>query len=123
MIRTIDITRDDRAPTVARHVLDDFGASLEPEVLEDARLLVTELVTNSVRHGQGERIRLILDRPEPQRLRCEVIDDGHGFLPIARATRSDEPGGWGLMLVEQLSETWGVREGSTHVWFELARQR
>jgi anti-sigma regulatory factor (Ser/Thr protein kinase) len=120
MIRTLDITRDDRAPTVARHALEGLASELDEQTLEDARLLVTELVTNSVRHGRGDHVRLILDRRAPDRLRCEVVDDGHGFLPIARPADSTQEGGWGLHLVERLSRDWGVREGSTHVWFELA---
>ncbi len=43
--------------------------------------------------------------------------------PVARIGASDEAGGWGLHLVETLAESWGVREGSTHVWFELAQRR
>jgi anti-sigma regulatory factor (Ser/Thr protein kinase) len=118
-MRTFDIARDDRAPVAARHALDELSDELSPTVLDDARLLVTELVTNSVRHGEGDVVRLILDVPQPDRVRCEVIDQGHGFLPIARAADSTDDGGWGLYLVEKLAETWGVREGSTHVWFEL----
>jgi anti-sigma regulatory factor (Ser/Thr protein kinase) len=121
MVRTLDIARDDRAPVVAREALDDLDPALPDELLEDARLLVNELVTNSVRHGDGDVVRLVLDRPQPDRLRCEVVDDGHGFLPIARAVGSKDEGGWGLYLVERLARSWGVREGSTHVWFELAR--
>ena len=106
----------------ARHALEELAPHLEPDTLEDARLLVSELVSNSVLHGRGETIRLILDRPAPDHLRCEVIDDGHGFLPLARPA-DQEIGGWGLHLVEKLADTWGVREGSTHVWFELAPRR
>jgi anti-sigma regulatory factor (Ser/Thr protein kinase) len=120
MVRTLDIARDDRAPVVARSALDDLDPALPEDLLEDARLLVTELVTNSVRHGHGDIVRLVLDRPEPDRLHCEVVDDGHGFLPLARPVGSKDEGGWGLYLVEKLARTWGVREGSTHVWFELA---
>jgi signal transduction histidine kinase len=120
MIGTLDIARDDRAPLVARRALDDLAPDLDPGTIEDARLLVTELVSNSVRHGQGDTVRVILDRRAPGRLRCEVVDDGSGFLPVARVRQDDEPGGWGLHLVENLSRDWGVREGSTHVWFELA---
>jgi signal transduction histidine kinase len=123
MVRTLDIVRDDRAPVVARLTLDDLDPALPEDLLEDARLLVTELVTNSVRHGRGESVRIVLDRPEPDRLRCEVIDDGHGFLPLARPVDSKDEGGWGLYLVEKLAGEWGVREGSTHVWFELAPAR
>src|SRR3954469_5833585 len=120
MIRTLDIARDDRAPLTARRALDDLAPDLNAGTLENARLLVTELVSNSVRHGQGDTVRVILDRRGADRLRCEVVDDGHGFLPIARVRQEDEIGGWGLHLVENLSRDWGVREGSTHVWFELA---
>lgn len=119
MIRTIDIARDEAAPQVARAALSDLEGTLTPKVLDDARLLVSELVSNSVRHGAGERIRVVLDVEEPARLRCEVIDQGDGFLPIARKPGDSREGGWGLHLVERLSDTWGVREGSTHVWFEL----
>src|SRR4051812_34735512 len=120
MIRTLDIARDDRAPLTARRALEDLVPELDPGTLEDARLLVTELVSNSVRHGRGDTVRVIVDRQAPDRLRCEVVDDGEGFLPIARARRDEDVGGWGLELVEKLARDWGVREGSTHVWFELA---
>lgn len=120
MIRTFDFSRDERAPTLARHALEDLAPELHEQTLEDARLLLTELVTNSVRHGDGDQVRVILDRRGPDRLRVEVVDDGHGFLPIARAAGRTEEGGWGLHLVERLARDWGVREGSTHVWFELA---
>ncbi len=120
MIRTLDIDRDDRAPLRARRALDDMVEGIDVAVLDDARLLVTELVSNSVRHGAGEAVRLIVDTPAGGRLRCEVIDEGSGFLPVARTGGTEEAGGWGLHLVETLSVAWGVREGSTHVWFELA---
>jgi anti-sigma regulatory factor (Ser/Thr protein kinase) len=123
MIRTLDIARDARAPLVARQALDDVASDFDRTTLQDARLLLTELVTNSVRHGEGEGVRVILDRPDDGTLRCEVVDDGHGFLPIARPRRGDEIGGWGLHLVEQVASSWGVREGSTHVWFEIEPRR
>jgi anti-sigma regulatory factor (Ser/Thr protein kinase) len=120
LIRTLDIARDDRAPMIARRALDDIRDDLGAEALEDARLLVTELVANSVRHGRGERVHLILEQPAPGRLRCEVVDDGTGFLPLARPVGTRDDGGWGLFLVERLADSWGVFEGSTHVWFELS---
>jgi signal transduction histidine kinase len=123
MISTLDIARDDRAPLTARRALDRMADGADPALVEDARLLVTELVSNAVRHGAGDVVRLVVDRPDDRRLRCEVIDEGSGFLPVARMGASDEAGGWGLHLVETLAESWGVREGSTHVWFELAQRR
>lgn len=121
MIRTLDIARDDRAPAAARQAFADLAPHLRPEAFDDARLLVSELVANSVRHGDGDVIRLVVDVVDEGRVRCEVIDQGSGFLPLARPVGSQEDGGWGLYLVESLSESWGVREGSTHVWFELVR--
>jgi anti-sigma regulatory factor (Ser/Thr protein kinase) len=121
MIRTLDIARDDRAPAAAREAFSELASQLEPKAFEDARLLVSELVANSVRHGEGDTVRVIVDVRDERRVRCEVVDQGSGFLPLARPVGSQEDGGWGLYLVESLSESWGVREGSTHVWFELAR--
>jgi signal transduction histidine kinase len=119
MLETLDIPRDERAPLTARRALDDLDLGLDPAALEDVRLLLTELVSNSVRHGAGETVRVILDRPTDATLRCEVVDDGHGFVPVARPRTTDQVGGWGLQLVESMATDWGVREGSTHVWFEL----
>jgi two-component sensor histidine kinase len=109
--------RDVHAPATARQAVRESCAGLDPERAEAACLLVSELVTNSVQHGAGESVTVLIDSGLPDTLRCEVIDDGHGFVPVARADRPT--GGWGLQFVEQLSSSWGVREGSTHVWFDL----
>ncbi len=88
-----------------------------------ATLLVSELVTNCVKHaalGPDDRISLRIRRNG--RLRVEVCDPGAGFEPSRRRERPvDEPGGWGLVLVQELAERWGMerdRDG-TCVWFEL----
>jgi anti-sigma regulatory factor (Ser/Thr protein kinase) len=119
MIRVQDIPRDPRAPAVARHMVDDLYGAVAPVVADQARLLLSEVVTNAVRHGDGEVVRVLLDADPGGALRCEVTDEGHGFVPVARAGPATEAGGWGLHLVETVSRNWGVREGSTHVWFEL----
>ena len=117
MLRRYELSRDERAPAAARRALEEMASSIDDGTLSDARLLLSELVSNSVLHGQGDKIVVQLDREAPGTLRCEVIDGGHGFVPKARSGR--EIGGWGLDLVEKLATSWGVREGSTHVWFEL----
>lgn len=122
MIRSVDIPLDPSAPRLARQTLTEAAASadVEPRVVEDATLLISELVTNSLRHGSGEQVRVIVEVAEHGAMRCEVVDDGHGFVPQARDAESLAPGGWGLGLVESMADAWGVREGSTHVWFELS---
>ncbi len=118
MSHRLELLRDERAPAAARRAIDQLGAACDAATLTDARLLVSELVTNSVQHGGGEKIVMHIDSDRPGLLRCEVIDDGCGFVPRGRGGRL--VGGWGLDLVEQIVGSWGVREGSTHVWFELA---
>jgi anti-sigma regulatory factor (Ser/Thr protein kinase) len=120
MLCVQDIPRDPRAPAVARRMVDELDGVIAPTAAEQARLLLSEVVTNAVRHGEGEQIRVMLDAADDGELRCEVTDEGHGFVPKARDKPATDVGGWGLHLVETLAERWGVREGSTHVWFELA---
>lgn len=118
MVETHHISRDPRAPGRAREAIEQLSPTLDPEVVPDAKLLVSEIVTNSVKYGCGD-LRLVLEVRDG-RLRCEVVDDGSGFTPTARARPATEAGGWGLYLVDELADRWGVHEGSTHVWFELA---
>jgi anti-sigma regulatory factor (Ser/Thr protein kinase) len=119
MIRAQDIPRDPNAPAVARRMVDDLAAVVDPACAVQARLLLSEVVTNAVRHGGGDRVRVLLEAVDGEDLRCEVVDEGRGFVPKARDKPSTAEGGWGLHLVETLARRWGVREGSTNVWFEL----
>lgn len=120
MTQTLDLARDEAAPATARHALQALAGTLDAGVLGDAGLLVTELVANSVRHGGGERVRVLLDAAPSGALRCEVVDDGHGFEPAEPLGPAGEAGGgYGLLLVQSLSSAWGV-ENHTRVWFELA---
>ena len=117
----VDIPRDLRAPTRARRAVEELGPAIDAEVRSDVVLLVSELVSNSVKYGGVGDLRLQIEAPEPRRLRVEVVDQGSGFEPVARSRPKTEPGGWGLHLVETLADRWGVHEGSTHVWFEIDR--
>ena len=120
MRRTLELDRDALAPSRARTAVDAIADTLEPDLVQSAKLLISELVTNSVRHGRGDRVRVMLDARRPGRLRCEIVDAGSGFVPTARDKPTTEEGGWGLHLVESMADEWGVYEGSTHVWFELS---
>ncbi|HEX3975252.1 MAG TPA: ATP-binding protein [Solirubrobacteraceae bacterium] len=112
-----ELSRDEHAPAAARHAMRESCAGYSPDTTDTARLLVSELVTNSVQHGEGDTVTLLIDSRRPDVLRCGVIDGGSGFVPVAPADRA--AGGWGLRLVERLSSVWGVREDPTHVWFDL----
>ncbi|MGH2762022.1 MAG: ATP-binding protein [Thermoleophilaceae bacterium] len=116
---TVELQRTNTAPRRARAALAEFDHGLAPAREQDAELLLSELVSNAVKYADGQ-VTLHLDRKD-HRFRAEVVDRGDGFLPRPR-DRDDlhTPGGWGLPLVETLSDRWGTPQGSTHVWFEIA---
>jgi anti-sigma regulatory factor (Ser/Thr protein kinase) len=118
---TFDIPRDPRAPGAARRAIEGLDQHIPPDVAHDVKLLVSELITNSVKYGGQGAVALKVETDDPRRLRVEVIDQGAGFVPVARDRPATDVGGWGLHLVQTLSDRWGVYEGSTHVWFEIDR--
>ena len=119
-ILRVDIPRDRRAPAAARSAIDSLTGEVNDSMVPDAKLLVSELVTNSVKYGGGGPVTLEVTSDEPNSMRVEVIDQGVGFVPVARSKPKTDVGGWGLHLVEELSDRWGVYDGSTHVWFEIS---
>ena len=118
------ITGGPYAAAAARRALGGLRNILGREKLEDVYLLVSELVTNGVRHGgagEDDLLELTAVR-HGNRLRVVVTDWGPGFDGRPRLrNRADQTGGWGLFLVERLADRWGTqREGeTTAVWFEL----
>jgi anti-sigma regulatory factor (Ser/Thr protein kinase) len=112
-----------RAPERVRHWLQGAAARLPEEVERNLQLLTCELVNNSVLHGETSEegvIEVELQLSETT-VRAEVSDAGPGFSPHDRERPIDEPGGWGLVLVERLAASWGVEhDDRTRVWFELA---
>jgi anti-sigma regulatory factor (Ser/Thr protein kinase) len=96
---------------------------LPTAVRDDVLLLVTELVTNAVRHagvGPEEVIQVEL-RCWPQRVRVDVVDPGTELPRVRPRLSPDTAGGWGLVLVDRIAARWGVGRGPafTRVWFEL----
>ena len=107
------------AVSEARRVLDPLETELGSERVHEMRLLVSELVTNSVRHAAGDEVELTV-RVNGSAVHVCVTDDGPGFEVAERAPDDDPASGWGLFLVDQLSDRWGVElNGATRVWFEL----
>ena len=115
-----------RAAFAARRALENLLSEVEPAELQVAALLTTELIANSVEHsgtGPGRSVRLEVALSD-DRLRVEVGDEGPGFAPAPRATDAPLDSHWGLHLVEELADRWGVAtEPEVKVWFELDRTR
>jgi anti-sigma regulatory factor (Ser/Thr protein kinase) len=116
--------RFDRAlqtPALARHELEGWlPEALAESVRDELRLLVSELVTNSIRHvsDSAHPVELAV-RIGARAIRVEVRDGGPGFVPGRPEPRGAD-GGFGLFLVERLASRWGVdTRGGTRVWFEL----
>jgi anti-sigma regulatory factor (Ser/Thr protein kinase) len=117
------LTPGPEAIPAARQALDGLSGVLDRTVWEDLRLLVTELVTNGVRHGSARGPLTVSVAADNGRVRVQVSDCGRGFNPPeAPMPRDDGTGGWGLQLVDRVATEWGVKIGEkTCVWFELAR--
>jgi two-component sensor histidine kinase len=112
-----------QAPERARAWIESRVRWLPGSVRTQVLLLTSELVNNAVRHGGADKGELIgvAVWPTTDGIAVEVSDAGPGFTPHERDEPLDEPGGWGLVLVERMAERWGVvRDGRTRVWFELA---
>jgi anti-sigma regulatory factor (Ser/Thr protein kinase) len=106
-------------PAKARRIIaEELSARLSARELEDVKLMVSELVTNGIVHGrQEDDVPIMLDLCVNGDIRCAVLDHGPGFAARAREPASQ---GWGLCLVEQLSDRWGMQcsPRRTEVWFE-----
>jgi anti-sigma regulatory factor (Ser/Thr protein kinase) len=117
----LSLERTADAPREARGRVRQLHHVFGPDRVEDATLLVSELVTNAVKYGpEHEAIKLIITEGE-DRARITVHDLGLGPLPEMRHEDDPAPGGHGLRLVDAIADHWGVERGSTRVWFELVR--
>ena len=117
------------APASVRRAREAVASALDgrvsAEVERDVVLLVSEVVTTSLRHetssSRGD-IRVLVSIRD-NRIRVEVSDGGPGFDPQGRPSR-EGPSGWGLYLVDYLADRWGVtRDGSSGLWFEFDVER
>jgi signal transduction histidine kinase len=108
------------SPMTARHKLVDLERSLPPDTMAKLRLLVTELVANSVRHAGGTPVDVTVTVDE-DRVRAEVSDGGSGFTPPRGGRSRPRTSGWGLFLVRKIATRWGADSRTGTVWFELDR--
>ena len=119
---SVEFDRGPTAVSAARNALMPLDDRVDSSLLDDIRLLVSELVTNSVRHATGDRTGTVnlAVRLRPDRVRVEVSDMGAGFEPKPREPGQSQGSGWGLYLVDRLADRWGVKRGErTNVWFEM----
>jgi anti-sigma regulatory factor (Ser/Thr protein kinase) len=105
-------------PAEARRIIAEELASRVPaETVEEVKLMVSELVTNGIVHsGMRDGTPVMLDLCLNGHIRCRVLDQGAGF---AQRVQESERRGWGLRLVEKLSDRWGIQcsPQRTEVWF------
>jgi len=115
------LASDSSAPARARALLDEL--MLPAAVKADTALLISELVTNAIRHAdapEGSRVRVRIHASGTQ-LRVEVQDAGRTDQPLRALTPDPtRAGGMGLMLVSKVASRWGQQHDPvTQVWFEL----
>ncbi len=106
---------------------EELSGALPQRLLADVELLVSELATNSVRHagcGETDEISILAD-VQPDRVRVSLFDPGDGFdVHTPKPPPTGNAGGYGLVLLERLSDRWGVLRGDGFgVWFEVQRER
>jgi anti-sigma regulatory factor (Ser/Thr protein kinase) len=110
------------APSTARRAVNELSAAARLETRNAVELVVSELVTNSVRHAgleEEDRIGLRV-HTDNRRVRVEVSDPGPGFSEDQPLPSMYQDSGWGLYLVEQIADRWGIQRGrETSVWFEI----
>lgn len=110
--------------TARERLRNDLGERCPSARMEDARLVVSELVANSLRHAQPLDDDTIAVGWSVRRdaLRLSVTDGGSPTsVPTPRRPGELATGGRGLKIVQTLAERWGVEdeESTTTVWAEL----
>jgi anti-sigma regulatory factor (Ser/Thr protein kinase) len=106
----------------ARRRMAELAEPLVEEArMADLQLVLSEVVSNAIRHGSSTEPVILAVTPKDEFLCVQVTDAGSGIAPRPRATIPDEHGGWGFFLIEYLTRRWGMtRENRrTRVWFEF----
>jgi two-component sensor histidine kinase len=113
--------RTPTAPADARRmVASRFGDELAPETLDDVLLVVSELMTNAVLHGEGGvQLRLAVAK---DCVMGQVTDDGGRFDGRPRKLDPARAGGHGLRIVGCVADRWGIADDAADVWFHILAQ-
>ena len=112
-----------RAAGRARTELARLKSNLGESAVQTLSLLVTELVTNAVRHAGAAAVELVVTVDE-RTVRVEVGNPGLAFQARVGSAGGEEEPSWGLFLVDRLSDRWGALDeaGYQRVWFEIGRR-
>jgi anti-sigma regulatory factor (Ser/Thr protein kinase) len=121
----VELPADQLAGSVARRAVDEALSDVStPAELADLRIIVAEVVNNAIVHGEhspsdGHVVMHVAAAPDA--VRVEITNPGRSF-DAGTPSATDEPGGFGLLIVDKLSTRWGVDDGDdTCVWFEIER--
>jgi anti-sigma regulatory factor (Ser/Thr protein kinase) len=114
------------APELARRYLVENASWLEPDLLADVLLIVSELITNAIRYGRPDIVLSL--RNDPPRVGVAIQDAGREMPVVADiAPDATDPTGRGLRIVDALDDEWGViprePQPGKAIWFELGRSR
>ncbi|TFV76802.1 ATP-binding protein [Blastococcus sp. CT_GayMR19] len=118
---SIDLPPTRSSVPAARHLLLEILRAWDvPQDLDDAALLVTELVANVIDHVRGEASLSLELAVSDGWLRISVAD-GSSIRPVVRELEHEQPRGRGLLLVKAIADRWGSEDhrGGKRVWFEL----
>jgi anti-sigma regulatory factor (Ser/Thr protein kinase) len=119
---SLELPATSHAPARAREAVRQAAerSGVEDDDRWRAEMIVTELVSNAVRHGPGGPVELAIETGG-NGMRGEVADPGPGIHRYSLARRRPtEEGGRGLFLVDALSDSWGLSADRSRVWFEVA---
>ncbi|MBV9213276.1 MAG: SpoIIE family protein phosphatase [Actinobacteria bacterium] len=116
-----ELTLENRpqAAAAARAAVGRLAGTLQPHVVDDLKVLVTELVSNGCRHAGGETLWVDVGVADWV-VTISVRDGGHGFEPAEPSRDLDVESGRGLFIVDALADRWGVDSSAgTRVWAEM----
>jgi serine/threonine-protein kinase RsbW len=121
-MNVVELQPTQESPSRARDAISGFKGQLDDRTYAELQLLVSELVTNAVRHASLAPDDSILLEVSwtGERLRVEVSEAGVGFTPGTPKPTPDGASGWGLYIAEHVADRWGVTrsEGTNRVWAE-----
>jgi len=116
------LPRDARSAGISRRAVTTvLNAWSMTGLVDDARLVMDELVANAADHAEGASIRVTITRTARGRVRLAVVDKD-GRRPVMRAVGDDDEEGRGLRLVDELCDRWGVDPlpWGKRVWADMA---